>query len=119
MSCEESDVVPMIAMYKPKKIKITQTHWTNENACPYSNTDNKIVINLRVVVIIVVITGVYQVIVKKINICPSAAAAFNINKLRIMGAYRRALPMTVVRKFPPLSNDEMYVTFSFLNSQSN
>ena len=47
--------------------------------------------NLRVVVIIVVMTGVNQVMVKKMNICPHAAAIFNIHKCCINDRYGRIM----------------------------
>jgi hypothetical protein len=80
-------VVPIIAMYKPKNINMIQNHWIIVKLCPYNNTDNNIVINLRVVVIMVVMTGVNQVMVKKMNICPHAAAIFKIHKFWINDRY--------------------------------
>ena len=70
---------PMMPKYNPLKTNPVEIHCVMEKWCPKYRTLNKMVKNLRVVVMVVQSKLLYQVMVKKIKICPTATA-----KLRTM-----------------------------------
>lgn len=66
-----------IAVYSPANTRATLVHCTLVNSCPKCSTDSSIVKNFLVVVMVVHIRDEYQVIVRKMKICPQAAAALS------------------------------------------